>query len=159
MIMRRRLVADIMNAGPALVLCFQLGACALLEETPAPAATPSSAPVVAAPVEKPAAPPAKVERRPPPPTRQPKAPPASPDELVGLDEGGVRKLLGAPAETRTDGAARILSYRSVGCTLDVIFFMDLKAGDLRVLSYQWDNTPGNRTQAIKGCYSELRVPQ
>lgn len=157
MIMRRRTVALFVKAGPALALCLRLGACTPLEDQPAPATPPP--PIVTAPVEKPPLPPAKVERRPSSvPTRQPKTPPASPDELVGLDEGGVRKLLGAPAETRTDGAARILSYRSVGCTLDVIFFMDLKAGDLRVLSYQWDSS-GNRNQSIKGCYPELRVAQ
>ncbi len=157
MIMRGRFVAEIVKAGPPLALCFQLGACALPDRDPAP--PPPSPPVAAAPVDKPTPPPPKAERRSPPAAaRQSKAPPASPDELVGLDEGGVRKLLGAPAETRTDGAARILSYRSVGCTLEVIFFMDLKAGDLRVLDYQWDSS-GNRTQAAKGCYPELRVPQ
>jgi metal-dependent amidase/aminoacylase/carboxypeptidase family protein len=79
--------------------------------------------------------------------------------LVGLDEGGVRKLLGAPAETRTDGAARILAYRAASCGLDVIFFMDVKAGDLRVVSYQWDDNGGTRPQVAKGCYAEFRVPQ
>jgi hypothetical protein len=131
-----------------------------MEETPAPPPSPPpSQPVVAKPVEKPAEPPAKPQRHPSSTAPKPaKAPAASPEELIGLDESGVRKLLGAPAEIGTAGAARILSYRSVTCTLDVLFFMDLKAGDLRVASYEWDNG-GNRPQPAKGCYSELRVTQ
>ncbi|PKU25582.1 hypothetical protein [Telmatospirillum siberiense] len=159
MIMRRWLHARIVTTGTAVVLCAQLGACALLHDEPSePAAPPPPPkPTAEAPTVKPAPSPAKPEKRTASPTtRQAKAPPASPEELIGLDETGVRKFLGSPAETRTDGAARILSYRSVGCTLEVIFFLDLKAGDLRVLNYQWD---GNRTQAAKGCYSELRVAQ
>jgi hypothetical protein len=155
--MRRRLFADIVKAGSALLLCFQLGACALLEEEPAPKTPPPPKPAVSTPAPVPVLPPVKPERQTTgPATRPTKPPPTSPDELVGLDEGGVRRLLGMPTEIRTDGAARILSYRSVACTLDVIFFLDLKAGDLRVLSYQLDNNP-NRTQAAKGCYAEMRV--
>jgi len=127
-----------------------------MEETPAPPPPPPpSNPVMTKPVEKPVEPPAKPQRRWTV-AKPAKAPPPSPEELVGLDESGVRKLLGAPAEMRTDGAARILSYRSVTCTLDVLLFMDLKAGDFKVASYEWDNS-GSRPQAAKGCYAELRV--
>lgn len=155
--MRRWLHARIIKTAIAASLCAQLGACALRDEASSPPPPPPSQPAAAAPAEKPAAAPAKPEKRVnAQTTKHAKTPPASADELIGLDEAGVRKLLGPPAETRTDGAARILSYRSVGCTLEVIFFLDLKADDLRVLNYQWD---GNKTQIAKGCYSELRVAQ
>jgi len=97
----------------------------------------------------------KSQRHPPSATKPAKPP--SPDELIGLDESGVRKLLGAPVETRNDNAARVLSYRrSVGCALDVIFFMDMKAGDLRALSYRWIGD-GNRPREAASCYAELHV--
>jgi len=130
-----------------------------MEETSVPPTPPPAPPVVAKPVEKPAEPPAKPQRHPSSAAAKPaKAPAPSPEELIGLDESGVRKLLGAPAEIETNGAARILSYRSATCTLDVLFFMDMRAGDFRVASYEWDSS-GSRPQAAKGCYSELRVTQ
>lgn len=159
MIMRRRLAADIVKTLPALALCLQLAACAQQDVGHPPDVTPPAKPVVAAPVEKPAVLPAKPQHQASPPVARPaKTPPASPEELVGLGESGVRTLLGAPAETRTDGAARIFTYHSAACSLDVIFFMDLMAGDLRVLSYQW-NGNGGRMQTAKSCYPELRVAQ
>jgi hypothetical protein len=137
-------------AGSVLVLGLQLGGCGLTNDAPKPE---TSNPVVAKPVEK-VGEPAKSQRHPPSAPKPPKAP--SPDELIGLDESGVHKLLGSPAEMRNDNAARILSYRSVGCALDVILFMDLKAGDLRVLSYQWTGD-GSRPHEASRCYAELHV--
>jgi len=138
-------------AGSVLVLGLQLGGCGLTSDAPKPAA---SNPVVAKPVEK-VEESGKSQRHPPSATKPAKPP--SPDELIGLDESGVRKLLGSPAETRNDNAARILSYRrSVSCALDVILFMDLKVGDLRVLRYQW-NSNGSRPREASRCYAELHV--
>jgi hypothetical protein len=148
-----------MIPGSILVLCLWLVACVQGDETPLPAAISPSKDVSAQPSEKQVEPP-KLQRRAPPPALKPgKTPLPSPEELVGLDETGVRKILGAPSETRTDGAARILTYRSVSCVLDVILLMDLKAGDLRVASYQWVENGGSRPSGSKGCYGELRVPQ
>jgi len=137
-------------AGSVLVLGLELGGCGLTDDVPKPA---TSTPLVTKPVGK-VEEPAKSPQHPPSATKPAKPP--TPEELIGLGESDVRKLLGAPAETRDDNAARILSYRSVGCAFDVIFFMDLKAGDLRVLSYQWNND-GARTHAAKSCYAQLRV--
>ena len=135
-------------AGSVLVLGFQLAGCGLTNDVLKPA---TSKPVVAKPAEDPA----KSQRHPPMAVTKP-AKPASPDELIGLDESGVHKLLGSPAEMRNENAARILSYRSVGCALDVILFMDMKAGDLRVLSYQWTGD-GSRPHEASRCYAELHV--
>ena len=137
-------------AGSALALGFLLAGCGLMNDAPKPE---TSKPVV---VAKSVEEPAKPQRHPTMAVTKPAKPP-SPDELIGLDENGVRKFLGSPAETRNDNAARILSYRrSAGCALDVIFFMDLKAGDLRVLSYQW-NGDGTRRRDAASCYAELHV--
>lgn len=77
------------------------------------------------------------------------------DELVGLDEDGVHKLLGTPAGVRSEGAARILSYKAGTCALDVILFLDVKGGDLRVLSYELDSGSPRPAKA-RACYGELR---
>ena len=138
--------------GSVLALSFQLGGCGLTNDPPKPVA---SNPVVSKPAEKAETPQQPVRH---PPSAMPKpAKPSSPDDLIGLDENGVRKVLGSPVETRNDNAARILVYRhSVGCALDVILFMDLKAGDLRVLSYQWNGGGAKPREATK-CYAELQV--
>ncbi len=139
-------------AGSVLVLAFQLGGCGLINDLSNPAA---SKPMASKPAEK-SEEPLPPRRHPSPPsTKLAKVP--SPDDLIGLDETGVRKLLGVPTVTRNDNAARIFSYHhSIGCTLDVIFFMDMKAGDLRVLSYQW-NGGGAKPREPTKCYAELQV--
>ena len=71
-----------------------------------------------------------------------------PTEMVGLDSGGVRELLGDPAQSRTEGAAHVLTYRAARCSLDVLMFPDVKAGTERVMSYQFDGDAG--------CYGDLR---
>lgn len=139
---------------PPLAGMLLLAGCSYLGiEPPAnpfrPEVAPTSPP--AATKATPATPPATT--RPPAAHRQVK-PVATPAELVGLDEAEVRNLLGNPAEARSEGAARILSYRNAQCALDVILFLDVKAGDLRVLSYQLNDTP--RPAAGPACYDGLR---
>lgn len=131
-----------------LALALSLAACGQLSEnTPpaassAPAAPAKHAPTAPRPVAKPSATPEDPVVK----------PSATPEELIGLDEPAVQKLLGAPIEAHDDGPARVLSYRARGCSLDVIFFLDLKAGALRVASYQLE--PPVRP---KSCYNELRT--
>jgi hypothetical protein len=80
-------------------------------------------------------------------------PPGSPEELVGLDRDGVVRLLGDPAGSHTEGGATVLNWRGKDCGLDVIFFLDLKTGILRVLSF--DLQQGDKSHA-KNCYEMLR---
>lgn len=105
----------------------------------------------------PAAKPAPLRPGPKPaPQPQPAAAPPNPDELVGLDEADLRKLLGSPAEIRNEGAARILSYRAPDCTLDVIMFLDVKTAILRVLSYDLAAI-GPKGADSKACYGLFRI--
>ncbi len=138
----------------ALAMGVQLAGCAFLTEpvTP-PASLPKPAPPAAA-ADPVVPPPAKPVPRVPPPKPAPR-PQANPEELVGLDESAVLQLLGNPAEARSEGAARVLSYHASGCALEVMFFLDVKAGDLRVLSYQLDGGTA-RPSLVKGCYDEFR---
>jgi hypothetical protein len=145
-----------MNIRPcllALATSLTLAACETPQEPP-PAPQPVALQPPPQPVEKPA-PPAAKPAHPPAPHRPAKPQAHTPDELVGLDENGVRRFLGAPAEIGTDGPARILSYRAPSCALDVVLFMDVKAGDLRVLSYQWADASA-KPAGPKTCYTLLR---
>lgn len=107
------------------------------------------APEVTAP--QPAVPPVPPPK--PPAPRQPEKTVYVPDELIGLDQTGVVKLLGYPMDSRNEGAARVLTYRGKNCQLDVILFLDVKSGTERVLSYDQQPSAG-RTAAA--CYAGLR---
>lgn len=124
-----------------LTACSQIPGTAPSPSPSAPAPAPAPAPVT---VKHPAA---------APPARPVAKPSATADELVGLDEGEVRKRLGTPAEARDEGPARILAYKGHGCALDVILLMDVKAGTLRVATYEVDGA-----KPAGSCYSELKSP-
>jgi len=118
------------------------------------------------PEEPPAPPPTIVEEAPPelippvPPPKPPvpklpeKAPAPTPAELIGLDRDGVIRLLGDPAEERSEGAARVFTYRGKKCQFDVIFFLDVKTGTERVLSFEEQAAAAKHPAS---CYPSLRV--
>jgi len=76
-----------------------------------------------------------------------------PDELIGLDQSGVTRLLGYPMDSRNEGAAHVLTYRGKNCQLDVILFLDVKSGTERVLSYDQQPSAGKVAAA---CYAAIR---
>lgn len=117
-----------------------------------PAEVPPPPPVVSPPQLIPPVPPPKP---PVPPKTQPEKPPVpTAAELIGLDRDGVTRLLGDPADTRNEGAARVLTYRGkANCQLDVIFFLDVKTGTERVLSFEQQPDSGKHGAA---CYAALR---
>jgi hypothetical protein len=132
----------------APAFCLVLAACGLTGgDKPPPPSRPAEPHPSPAAATRPVVPPPP----PRPATQSAKPTPSSPDELVGLSEDGVRKLLGGPVEARADGAARILAYRAGACALDVILFMDVTQGELRVLSYDL------KSPAAHGCYASLRA--
>lgn len=100
-------------------------------------------------------PPVPPPKPPIPPKNTPeKLPPPTASELIGLDRDGVTRLLGDPADSRTEGAARVLTYRGkINCQLDVIFFLDVKTGTERVLSFEQQPDSGKHGAA---CYAGLR---
>lgn len=61
-------------------------------------------------------------------------PPAQPLRLIGLDETEVRRLVGAPTEVTERSPAVVWAYESVGCRLELSFYMDLASQALRVLT-------------------------
>jgi len=121
---------------------------------PPPAFAPAPLPVPATPEVKtpdPVIPPVPPPK--PPIPRQPEKSVYVPDELIGLDQPAVVKLLGSPMDSRNEGAARVLTYRGKNCQLDVILFLDVKSGLERVLSYDQQPSAGRNAAA---CYAALR---
>ena len=119
---------------------------------PPPVVVPQSVP----PTPEVAPPPSVVPPVPPPKPPVPKLPEKTvyvPDELIGLDQVAVVKLLGSPLDSRNEGAAHVLTYRGKNCQLDVILFLDVKSGTERVLSYDQQPSAGRNAAA---CYAAIR---
>lgn len=123
-----------------------------VSQVPAEEPPPPPPPVVSPPQLIPPVPPPKP---PIPPKNIPdKLPPPTAAELIGLDRDGVTRLLGDPTDSRTEGAARVLTYRGKNnCQLDVIFFLDVKTGTEHVLSFEQQPDSGKHAAA---CYLGLR---
>jgi hypothetical protein len=98
---------------------------------PAPAATPAPA---AGPVP-----------RPPPPKPAPPvdARAVEPVKLIGLDRSAAQELLGAPVSESEAGSAKVWTYRTGPCELEVFFSYDLARADFYVLSYSVNRGSGS----------------
>lgn len=122
----------------------------------APPPPPVLVPQPVPPTPEVAPPPSVVPPVPPPKPPIPKLPEKTvyvPDELIGLDQVAVVKLLGSPLDSRNEGAAHVLTYRGKNCQLDVILFLDVKSGTERVLSYDQQPSAGKNAAA---CYAAIR---
>lgn len=125
-----------------------------------PAPDQSTAPVVAAPTppsppqtsgaepppETPRAPPQTASVEPPPPTPLPR--------LIGLNQGQIRNLLGAPAGREDAAPATIWRYPGRNCDLAIYFYFDLKSQVMRALQYEVD-THGSDEFTGERCFAEL----
>lgn len=146
----------------ALAVCLMLSGCgALMDQfnappSPAPSPAPPSPtptphpPVPTEPVKRPAPRPAPTSNPEP-----PLAPTSNPGELSGLSDSAVIALLGPTFGNKDQGTARVLAWKSSICTFDVIFFMNVKDGSWRVLS--WDMDKGSGTQpSLSTCYQSIK---
>jgi hypothetical protein len=87
---------------------------------------------------------ANPEPAPPPP------PPAS--ELIGLDQPGATRLLGAATEQSEAPPATIWRYRNGTCELDLFFYLDLRSGKMRTLHYAFKGDtadPASRQDCLR----------
>ena len=138
----------------ALLGVLYLAGCADKEgAAPPPPPPPAPAPLPAPETSMPAP---LIPPVPPPKPPVPKLPDKTvyvPDELIGLDQPGVLKLLGSPMDSRNEGTAHVLTYRGKNCQLDVILFLDVKSGTEWVLSYDQQPSTGKNATA---CYAALR---
>jgi hypothetical protein len=130
---------------PCLVLALTLflGACATTAPMPPQATGPDPA---AQPAQSPA---------PSPRGREAKLEGPAPDTLIGSDQDGIVKLVGAPGLVRRERGVEVWQYAPESCVL-LLYFYDDKAG-ARKLTYleampKGAAGAGNVTQA--GCLSE-----
>ncbi len=79
---------------------------------------------------EPAAPETPPEPPPPPPIDD------DPDQVMGLDHGALRALLGAPGFTRREAAAQVWQYRARACVLDIFLYGETD-GRYRVTYYEF----------------------
>jgi hypothetical protein len=109
--------------------------------TPAPPSRPAVRPAPAP------APPPAVKPRP--------APAVTPESLKGLDESAASALLGPPARRDERPPARIWTYVSPRCRVELAFYPDVAARSFRVLSHEL--TPvGKQPATGADCLSGLK---
>lgn len=81
-----------------------------------------------------------------------------PQQLVGLGEGEVTNLIGAPGEIRDEPPARVWRYAGDGCSVDVLFYFDLTLQQFRALTYRIE-PEGQSEQAQKNCLGGIQEGQ
>ena len=82
---------------------------------------------------------------------QPKA-----NELIGLDQPGATRLLGAAAEQFERPPAMVWRYRNATCELDLFFYLDLRSNQMRTLHYTVKRG-GSDPSRPQNCLESLRV--
>jgi hypothetical protein len=143
-----------------------LGGCMTLGDSEPPPAAPPSPPQVAsiAPAE-PAVPPTvpkptprKVSRAPraaEPPVSRPERAAVNPKTLIGLDQAGVRRVLGQPAGIRTDHLSLTWTYRGPGCAMQVVFYPSLEDASFHVLKFASSDADGKPADISDACISHI----
>lgn len=156
-----------------------LAACAQEAPTPPPAPAPVTQPVPPPVVKR--RPPAQAKKKTTPPLREEAGPPEpagptqpqqeasiapqpapavpSTNELVGLDEQRATQLLGPATVTDTKSPATVWHYKSSRCELDLAFYMEMRSGRKRTLSYDFKGdaqTPEQRRACLKAIIEENR---
>ena len=66
-----------------------------------------------------------------------------PDQLIGLEPGAVRQLLGPPVRVEIDEMSRAWVYASGGCSFRVFFYPNLNTASFRVLKYGGNDGNGD----------------
>jgi hypothetical protein len=84
--------------------------------------------------------------------------PAAPQtsELIGLDQPGVTRLLGAAAEQFEQPPAMVWRYKNTACELDLYFYLDLRSSRMRTLHYALKGDGGD-TARRQDCFKSLHA--
>ena len=83
-------------------------------------------------------------------------------DLIGLDEHRTTELLGPAAEKETRSPATVWRYRSGRCELDLLFYMEMRSGQMRTLHYDFKGgaaSPEQRQACLKSIIEENRKPE
>ena len=153
-------------AGCVSVVAAALEGCMTLEQKPPP---PVTAPAIAleapprqlavpATVPKPVPrPSAKRARRPARPEHEarPERPPIDMKILIGMDQAGVRGVLGGPKRIEAGRLSLSWFYDAPGCSMQVIFYPSLDSGTFRALKFSSVDADGDPLDADDTCVSAI----
>lgn len=67
--------------------------------------------------------------------------------VVGLSEAKTQALLGVADSEVNVGPSQVWTYRAIGCTLTLTFFLDVTANEYDALSRSVTGTDGSEKQA------------
>lgn len=70
-----------------------------------------------------------------------------PDTLVGLSPDEVQEIIGRPVTVADRAPAKIWSYRSRECAVDVFFYLDVGSSTFRALTLDLKDSRGKATRA------------
>lgn len=83
-------------------------------------------------------------------------------ELIGLDERRATELLGPAAAVEERAPATVWHYKGARCSLDLIFYMEMRSGGMRTLHAEFKGdaaTPDRRQACLKNIVEEnLKAP-
>jgi hypothetical protein len=77
-------------------------------------------------------------------------------ELIGLDQPGATRLLGAAAEQFEQPPAAVWRYKNASCELDLFFYLDLRSNQMRTLHYTLKGDGGDPARR-QDCLGSLRA--
>jgi hypothetical protein len=77
-------------------------------------------------------------------------------ELIGLDQAGATRLLGATAEQFEQPPALVWRYKKGTCQLDLFFYLDLSSNQMRTLHYTIKGGGGDSVSRQE-CVQSLRL--
>jgi hypothetical protein len=77
-------------------------------------------------------------------------------ELIGLDQPGATRLLGAAAEQFEQPPGAVWRYKNATCELDLFFYLDLRSNQMRTLHYALRGDGGDPARR-QDCLESLRV--
>lgn len=83
--------------------------------------------------------------------------PLDPERLVGLDRAQVTALIGPPVAVKDSAPATVWTYRIDGCSLEVMFYMDLETRAFRVLTYEVHPAGSDGPVAASECVGRIRA--
>jgi hypothetical protein len=81
----------------------------------------------------------------------------NPKALIGLDQAGVRRVLGRPSQVHSDHLSLTWTYRGSGCAMQVIFYPSLEDASFHVLKFASSNTDGSPAALSDACVSHILV--
>jgi hypothetical protein len=67
-------------------------------------------------------------------------------ELIGLDETRATELLGPAKATESRAPGTVWHYQSSRCALDLVFYMEMRSGQMQTLHYDFKGEAGTAQQ-------------